>query len=60
VKKAHIGVIPGMKEYLAEFTSKGSMGPTGYLADLGLIPLSDADYKKVRTAGTQLNTISLN
>jgi phosphate transport system substrate-binding protein len=60
VKKAHVGVIPGMKEYLAEFTSKGSMGPKGYLADLGLVPLDDKTYDKVKTAGTKLTTISLN
>ena len=60
VKKAHVGVIPGMKEFLAEFTSKGSMGPKGYLADIGLVPLDDKTYNKIRTAGTQLTTISLN
>ena len=39
VKKAHIGVIPGLKEYVAEFTSDKAMGEEGYLADVGLIPL---------------------
>jgi phosphate transport system substrate-binding protein len=47
VKAAHVGVIPGMKEYLAEFTSRGSMGQEGYLADKGLIPLPRAEYNKV-------------
>jgi phosphate transport system substrate-binding protein len=60
VKKAHIGVIPGIKEYLAEFTSMNAMGPKGYLADLGLVPLSDADYKKVRKSGVDLVPIKLN
>ena len=41
VKKAHIGVIPGIAEYLAEFTSEGAWGEEGYLADKGMIPLAD-------------------
>ena len=60
VKKAHVGVVPGIKEYLAEFTSKGTMGPKGYLTDIGLVPLDSKSYKKTRTAGTKLKTISLN
>jgi len=39
VKKAHVGVIPGLKEYLAEFTSEKAWGEDGYLSDKGLIPL---------------------
>ncbi len=39
VKKAHIDVIPGMKEYLAEFTSEKAWGDEGYLADKGMIPM---------------------
>ena len=38
VKKAHVGVIPGINEYLAEYTSDRAMGEDGYLADKGLIP----------------------
>ncbi|MEM7256220.1 MAG: substrate-binding domain-containing protein, partial [Pseudomonadota bacterium] len=41
VKKAHIDVIPGMKEYLNEFTSEGAWGEEGYLADKGMIPLGE-------------------
>ncbi|WP_033073179.1 substrate-binding domain-containing protein [Sphingopyxis sp. MWB1] len=35
VKKAHVGVIPGIAEYVAEFLKGGAEG--GYLADKGLI-----------------------
>jgi phosphate transport system substrate-binding protein len=38
-KKAHVGVIPGMAEFVAEYTSAKAMGEDGYLADKGLIPL---------------------
>ena len=47
VKKAHIGSIPGIAEYLREFTSLKAMGEEGYLADRGLVPLSPAEYKSV-------------
>jgi len=47
VKKAHVGVIPGIKEYLAEFTSTKSMGEEGYLSERGLIPLPQDEYAKV-------------
>jgi phosphate transport system substrate-binding protein len=40
VKKAHIGVIPGIEEYLAEFTSEKAMGEYGYLAEKGMIPMT--------------------
>jgi len=39
VKNAHVGVIPGIKEYIAEFTSESAWGDNGYLVDVGLIPL---------------------
>jgi phosphate transport system substrate-binding protein len=45
VKKAHVGLIPGIKEYIAEFTSDKAWGPNGYLADKGLIPMGDAERK---------------
>ena len=48
VKQAHIGVIPGIKEYVGEFTAERAWGPDGYLVDKGLIPLSDAERKTTR------------
>ena len=47
VKNAHVGVIPGIEEFVAEFTSEDAWGPIGYLADKGLIPLPDADRKSM-------------
>ncbi|NQU56939.1 MAG: PstS family phosphate ABC transporter substrate-binding protein [Rhodospirillales bacterium] len=43
VKKAHIGMVPGIKQYMAEFTSDKAWGTEGYLADKGLIPMSNAE-----------------
>jgi len=45
VKKAHVGAIPGIKEFVAEFTSRKAMGEEGYLADRGLVPLPSAEYQ---------------
>ena len=47
MKKAHVGVIPGIKEYLAEFTSESALGDSGYLSDKGLIPMNDKERKTV-------------
>ncbi len=41
VKKAHVGLIPGIEGYLAEFTDEDAWGEDGYLVDKGLIPLPD-------------------
>lgn len=39
VKAEHVGVIPGMEEFIAEYTSEAAWGDEGYLAERGLIPL---------------------
>ncbi|MEM6381578.1 MAG: substrate-binding domain-containing protein [Pseudomonadota bacterium] len=41
VKAEHVGVIPGMEEFIAEYTSDSAWGEDGYLAERGLIPLPD-------------------
>ena len=40
IKKAHVGVVPGIAEYAAEFSSMEAAGDEGYLVDKGLIPLT--------------------
>jgi phosphate transport system substrate-binding protein len=59
VKKAHVGQIPGIKEFVAEFTSEKAWGPDGYLADRGLIPLPDAERKKVREEAVEMSNLSM-
>ena len=46
VKKEHVGVIPGIKEFINEFVSEKAMSLDGYLFPAGLVPLSDEDYAK--------------
>ncbi|NBC34720.1 MAG: phosphate ABC transporter substrate-binding protein [Alphaproteobacteria bacterium] len=41
VKNAHVDVIPGLREFIAEYTSDQAWGPEGYLAGVGLIPLDE-------------------
>ena len=58
VKKAHIGVIPGIEEYLAEFTSEKAMGEYGYLAEKGMIPMTDEERTKVLSTVKNLTTLA--
>ncbi len=54
VKKDHIGTIPGMKEYLREFTAEKTIGQDGYLTEKGLIPMPSSEYKQFRSAARNL------
>lgn len=58
-KKAHVGVIPGLKEFLIEFTSKKTWGDEGYLTDRGLIPMPKKERKKFARAAKKLSPLSL-
>jgi len=43
VKRQHVGVIPGIDEFVKSFTHKRAIGPRGYLTNLGLIPLANPE-----------------
>lgn len=59
VKKAHIGVIPGIEEFLAEFTSEDAYGEDGYLAEKGLIPMNESEAEEVEAAVSNLVPLSM-
>jgi phosphate transport system substrate-binding protein len=60
VKKPHVGVIPGLQEFVVEFTSDKASGPEGYLADKGLIALPDEEREKVQKVAKELpNNVSM-
>jgi len=59
VKKAHIGTVPGIQEYLNTFVSEDTIGPDGYLIDKGLIPLSDDKYSEMASGAKALNNLAL-
>jgi phosphate transport system substrate-binding protein len=48
VKKAHLGVIPGLKEYVEFFTSDQMIGPDGPLAEYGLVAAPDEEREQIR------------
>lgn len=58
VKKAHVDAIPGIREYLNEFTSEKAWGADGYLAEKGMIPMPDAERKKYRETVQNLTTLT--
>jgi phosphate transport system substrate-binding protein len=59
VKAAHVGVVPGITEYMAEFTSEKAAGEEGYLADKGLIPLPRTERASVRDQSASLAGLEL-
>ena len=58
-KAAHIGIIPGMPEFIDELTDEDTWGFDGYLTDRGLIPMPDAEREKFRAAGVNQTGVSL-
>ena len=44
VKKQHMSVVPGMKEFISEFVSEKAMGMDGYLFPAGLVPLAEDSF----------------
>ncbi len=58
-KKSHMDMVPGMKEFIAEYTSVKALGADGYLADKGLITLPADQAKKSVEAAQSLAVISV-
>ncbi|MBP1870981.1 Phosphate-binding protein PstS [Ensifer adhaerens] len=50
VKKAHLGVIPGLKEYVEFFLDDQMIGPESPLAEYGLVAAPDAEREEIRKA----------
>lgn len=59
VKKAHVGVIPGIAEFLGEFSSDKAWGEDGYLTDKGLIPMPDDERAEWRKKATGLAPLAM-
>ena len=58
VKKNHIGVVPGLAEYMEEWTKH--WGEDGALADSGMIPLPEAEMQEMKDRMTTLVTLTEN
>ena len=48
-KKEHLSVVPGLKKFLSTYVSSKAMGPKGYLADIGLVPLDKKTFAAMKT-----------
>jgi phosphate transport system substrate-binding protein len=53
VKKAHLSVIPGLKEYVDFFLSDKMVGEEGMATDKGLIPMPKPELTQMRAAFTK-------
>ena len=56
VKHQHIGVVPGIKEYMAEWTKH--WGDEGALSDAGMIPMPKSERTKYKSAMTNLPVLT--
>ena len=52
VKHAHVGVVPGMDEYMKTWTK--NWGPDGILSDAGMVPMPEAERASYAKAMTDL------
>ncbi len=59
VKQQHVGVVPGIKEFVTEFTSDKAWGDEGYLVDKGLIPLPADQRKEISGSAQSLSPLSM-
>lgn len=48
VKLAHVGVVPGLMEFLRHLTTEGAWGEEGYLVNEGLVPLAASKREEWR------------
>lgn len=48
LKKEHLNLVPGVKEFAQEIVSKNTVGSDGYLLQKGLIPLTNLEIRKVQ------------
>jgi phosphate transport system substrate-binding protein len=55
-----VDVIPGIREYLKEFTSDSAWGEFGYLSDKGLVPLPEKERGAMATQVRSLATLKPN
>jgi phosphate transport system substrate-binding protein len=59
VKNPHVDVIPGIKDYVDEFTSEAAIGEDGYVTDKGLIPLPDDEREQVREQALSFTPLTM-
>ena len=58
VKKQHVGTIPGLDKFAAEYVSTKAIGEDGYLAKKGLVTLPKAEAESMRKTVTGLQAMT--
>ncbi len=58
VKKQHVGVIPGLDKFVAEYVSDKAISKDGYLARKGLVAMPKEEAAKVAEAAKSMKTLS--
>ncbi len=56
-KRNHIGVVPGLQEFLNEYASEAALNEDGYLAQKGLVPMQRELRTRAVNAARQLTTL---
>ena len=59
IKNAHVGAIPAVRAYVAEFTKESAFGPSGYLLRAGLIASPNNVRARSQQAARQLAPLNL-
>ncbi|MEQ9315586.1 MAG: phosphate ABC transporter substrate-binding protein, partial [Henriciella sp.] len=57
VKKQNVNLVPGIEDFISEFTQEDAWGPTGYLIEKGLIPLQEDERAAVREKALALEVM---
>jgi len=58
VKKQHVGVIPGLDKFVAEYVSDKAMSKDGYLARKGLVALPKDEASKIAAASKDMKALT--
>lgn len=59
VKNAHVDTVPGIREFIAEFTDEETWGDYGYLTEKGLIPMGEEERGQFADDAANLTPLSL-
>jgi phosphate transport system substrate-binding protein len=58
VKKQHVGLVPGIDKFIAEYVSPRAMSKDGYLARKGLVTLPKAEADKIAAAAKGMQVLA--
>ncbi|MEO6255355.1 MAG: substrate-binding domain-containing protein [Sphingomicrobium sp.] len=59
VKNAHVGAIPAVRAFVAEFTKESAFGPNGYLLRAGMVAAPNAVRARSQLAARSLSPLNL-